>query len=111
MWGLVGNPEDRFSHNEAHIIKVLIPLLGSADELPLIVMVFTKSRLIHNVSHLRHRRRLHHRGAPWPSGTASDSRSGVRYLPQPCCVLEQKHIYSPKSTGNTQEVVAPSRHD
>ena len=26
----------------------------------------------------------------------------------PCCVLEQRHIYSPKSTGNTQEVVAPS---
>ena len=27
------------------------------------------------------------------------------------CVLEQRHIYSPKSTGNTQEVVAPFRHD
>ena len=23
MWDLVGNPEDRFSHNEAHIIFVL----------------------------------------------------------------------------------------
>ena len=21
MWGLVGNPEDRFSHNEAHILR------------------------------------------------------------------------------------------
>ena len=21
---------------------------------------------------------------------------GVRYLPPPCCVLEQRHIYSPK---------------
>ena len=28
-----------------------------------------------------------------------------------CCVFEQRHICSPKSTGNTQEVVAPSRHD
>ena len=30
---------------------------------------------------------------------------GVRYLPLPCCVLEQRHIYSPKITGNTQEVL------
>ena len=29
----------------------------------------------------------------------------------PSCVLEQRHIYSPKSTGNTQETVAPSRYD
>ena len=29
----------------------------------------------------------------------------------PCCVLEQRHIYSPISTSNTQEAVAPSRHD
>ena len=36
---------------------------------------------------------------------------GVRYLPPPCCVLEQRQIYSPKSTGNTREAVAPSRHD
>ena len=37
----------------------------------------------------------------------------VRYLPPPCYVLEQRHIYSPKSTctGNTKEAVAPSRHD
>ena len=34
---------------------------------------------------------------------------GVRYLPPPCCVLEQRHIYFPKSTGNnTQEAVALS---
>ena len=38
-------------------------------------------------------------------------RSEVRYLPPQCCVLEQRHIYSPKCTGNTQEAVAPSRHD
>ena len=31
--------------------------------------------------------------------------------PLPCCVLEQIHIYSLKSTGNTQEAVALSRHD
>ena len=36
---------------------------------------------------------------------------GVRYLPPPCYVLDQRHIYSPKSTGNAQEAVAPSRHD
>ena len=28
-----------------------------------------------------------------------------------CCVIEQRHIYSPESTGNTQEAVAPSRDD
>ena len=38
-------------------------------------------------------------------------RSGVRYLPPPCSVLEQRHIYSQKNTVNTQEVVTPSRHD
>ena len=36
---------------------------------------------------------------------------GGQYLPPPCCVLEQRHIYSPKSNGNTQKAVAPSRHD
>ena len=36
---------------------------------------------------------------------------GDRYLPPQCCVLEQRQIYSPKSIGNTQEAVAPSRHD
>ena len=30
---------------------------------------------------------------------------GVRYLPPPCCVLEQRHIYSTKNTSNTKEVV------
>ena len=31
---------------------------------------------------------------------------------KPCCVLEQgKAHLLPKSTGNTQEVVAPSHHD
>ena len=32
-------------------------------------------------------------------------------IPLPSCVLEQRHNYSPKSTGNTQEAVAPSRRD
>ena len=32
---------------------------------------------------------------------------GVRYLPLPCCVIKQRRIYSPKSTGNIQEAVAP----
>ena len=30
---------------------------------------------------------------------------GVRYLPPLCCVLKQRRIYSPKSTGNIQEAV------
>ena len=29
---------------------------------------------------------------------------------KPCCVLEQG-AFTPKSTGNTQEAVAPSQHD
>ena len=35
---------------------------------------------------------------------------GARNLPPLCCVLEQDTLL-PKSTGNTQEVVAPSVHD
>ena len=35
----------------------------------------------------------------------------VRYINPQCCVLEQRHIYSPNSTDNTQEAVAPSCHD
>ena len=35
---------------------------------------------------------------------------GVRNQPPPCCVLEQDTLL-PEGTGNTQEVVAPSRHD
>ena len=35
---------------------------------------------------------------------------GVRNLPPPFCVLEQDTLL-PESTGNTQEVVALSRHD
>ena len=34
----------------------------------------------------------------------------VRNLSPPCCVLEQDTLL-PESTGNTQEAVAPSRHD
>ena len=39
-----------------------------------------------------------------------EERSGVRNLLPPCCVLEQDTLL-PESTGNTQEVVAPSQHD
>ena len=35
---------------------------------------------------------------------------GVGNLPLPCCVLEQDTLLS-ENTGNTQEAVAPSRHD
>ena len=37
-------------------------------------------------------------------------RSGVRNLPPPCFVFEQDTLL-PESTGNTQEAVAPFRHD
>ena len=49
--------------------------------------------------------------AYWYSLGLKSERSGVRYLPPTCCVLEQRYIYSPKSTGNAQEAVALSRHD
>ena len=49
--------------------------------------------------------------ACWYSLELWSERSGVRDLPPPCCVFEQIHIYSPKSTGNTQETMATSRHD
>ena len=48
-------------------------------------------------------------GARWPGGIVTDSVA--RYLRPSCCVLEQRHIYSPKSTGNTQEAMARSKHD
>ena len=35
---------------------------------------------------------------------------GVRILPPSYCVIEQDTLL-PQSTGNTQEAVAPSRHD
>ena len=39
MWDLVGNPEDRFSHNEAHyyvddVLKFLIVMAGYTDGVP-----------------------------------------------------------------------------
>ena len=48
-------------------------------------------------------------------GSAKERRTpergvGVRNLPPPCCVLEQDTLLT-ESTGNTQEAVAPSRHD
>ena len=49
----------------------------------------------------------------WPSGTAFDSRArgGVFDPPSGRHVVSLSMIYlPPKSTGNTQEVVAPSRH-
>ena len=42
--------------------------------------------------------------------TPSREVEGVRNLPPPSCVIEQD-IQLPESTGNTQEVVAPSRHN
>ena len=43
MWDLVGNPEDRFSQNEAHmIIKDWTSLLRSMREVNQIVTVISK---------------------------------------------------------------------
>ena len=44
--------------------------------------------------------------------TLWSERSGVQSsFRSSCCILEQDIFTSPKSTGNTQEAVAPSRHD
>ena len=50
----------------------------------------------------------------WPSGRASDSGARGQGLDPhlgPSVVFLSKIHLLPKSTGNTQEVVAPSRHD
>ena len=40
MWDLVGNPEDRFSHNEAHIVSALLhEEIDRANHLHLALMV------------------------------------------------------------------------
>ena len=41
------------------------------------------------------------RGGPVVESLTPEREVGVRYLPPACCVLEQGHIYSLKSTGNT----------
>ena len=56
-----------------------------------------------------------HREARWPSGRAQDSgaRGQGSILTQQIAVLYPwaRYIYLPKSTGNTQEAMATSRHD
>ena len=50
----------------------------------------------------------------WPSSRASDSRArGLRFDPHSGrrVVSLTRYIYLPKSTGNTQEAVAPSPQD
>ena len=52
--------------------------------------------------------------ARWPSVRASGSGARDRgsILTQVAvCILEQNTFTSPKSSGNTQEAAAPSRHD
>ena len=48
--------------------------------------------------------------ARWPSGRASDSGAIGRGLGRRVVSLSKIHL-PPKSTCNTQEVVAPSQHD
>ena len=40
MWGLVGNPEDRFSHNEAHI------MINNVVVVVVVVVVFTRRLIV-----------------------------------------------------------------
>ena len=52
--------------------------------------------------------------AQWPSGRASDSGARALWFDphSGCGVVSLSKIYlPPKSTGNTQEAIAPSRHD
>ena len=53
--------------------------------------------------------------ARWPSGRASDSRARGRgcdpHSGRLVVSLSKIHLPPPKSTGNTQEAVTPSRHD
>ena len=53
-------------------------------------------------------------GVRWRSGRASDSRPiGRGSIPTSAvlCHLSKETFNPPKSTGNTQEAMAPSRHD
>ena len=57
---------------------------------------------------------VNHKEAWWPSGRASDSEArGQGFDPHSghCVVSLSKIHLPPKSTANTQEAVAPSRHD
>ena len=40
-----------------------------------------------------------------------ERKIGVRNLPPPFCVLVEQDTLLPENTSNTQEAVAPSRHD
>ena len=39
MWDLVGNPEDRFSHNEAQILVLIVPVSGHCMFFVVLVVV------------------------------------------------------------------------
>ena len=62
---------------------------------------------------LVHWRITRHADVRWPSGRASDSGArGRGFDPHSGrCILEQETFTSQKSTDNTQEAMAPSRHD
>ena len=52
------------------------------------------------------------RGGPVVECKTPEGEVGGLILTQVAvCVFEQDHIYLPKSTGNTQDAVALSRHD
>ena len=42
MWDLVGNPEDRFSHNEAHLIGLLYPALVLGGKILFLIVIAHK---------------------------------------------------------------------
>ena len=125
MWDLVGNPEYRFSQNEAQIKRteaLINPYMMnglSSHPYHLDESIFIFRDIRSNFHFPRWDAAFcvitsGAREARWPSGRASDrsKRSGVRSsLRPPCCILEQDTFTSIKSAGNTQEEVAPSRHD
>ena len=112
MWDLVGNPEDRFSHDAAQMMKLKpkywahpFPKHIWSDPLSVSCLSISSSASTPLFSILG--------SVVADSGRASDSGGrgwGVRNLPLLCCVVGQDTLL-PESTGNTQEAVTPSQHD
>ena len=46
MWDLVGNPEDRFSQNEAHISKIIICITIFSDDICSIKRAYSSDRFV-----------------------------------------------------------------
>ena len=102
MSDLVGNPEDHFSLDAAQIDKIQ----GFVKHL---INFFKK---VKKFNHTDAQKIQGSAMAQWYSITPMSAGLGVRNLPPPCSVLEQDtKSLLPESTGNTQEALAPSRHE